>query len=163
MDIRQRPRTAHPAYDEGKPARGEDVAGILPRNKFGYFDENRPRKDGKLGDWVGGRIEDVDGGRVGWLDFDNIEPERAVEISTFGGRNTGPMLFLLGWATAGTGVLFIQYPWVVLLVLFDIAFPPPFMLPAPHSASYEHLPDIIGKGRTPPPAPHPRLVRCFRQ
>ncbi|MCD7897469.1 MAG: RepB family DNA primase [Planctomycetaceae bacterium] len=47
-------------------------AGILPRNTFGRYDGRR---------WIGGRAEDVDGGRVLWLDMDNVEAERAVELS----------------------------------------------------------------------------------
>jgi membrane protein implicated in regulation of membrane protease activity len=34
----------------------------------------------------------------------------------FGGKATGFTLIALGMATTGTGVLFIQYPWVVLVI-----------------------------------------------
>lgn len=34
----------------------------------------------------------------------------------FGGKATGVTLILLGMGTTGTGVLFVQYPWIVLVI-----------------------------------------------
>lgn len=37
-------------------------------------------------------------------------------VACFGGRGTGYALMGLGVATTGTGVLFVQYPWAVLVL-----------------------------------------------
>ena len=55
-------------------------AGILPRNKFGYFDNDKINKNGNTGGWRGGESEDVDYGHVIWGDFDHCEPTTATQI-----------------------------------------------------------------------------------
>jgi hypothetical protein len=62
--------------------RGANIfAGIMPRNKFGFYDPEKINRKGEKGAWVGGESEDVDGGRVIWADFDHCEAEAAIEIT----------------------------------------------------------------------------------
>ncbi len=74
---------------------------------------------------VGAFLADIGSATAGAVVSEHISPYFLAGLGisilgivtiALGGKATGTTLFLLGIATSGTGVLFVQYPWIVLVI-----------------------------------------------